>query len=685
MFLKHGSPRKLANPEGWHMDPDFADFAKAFVRYEQGQNPTISCRRNLQALRVIEHVLMREQGKAQPANIDLGTLDHAAQVLRERYGKDEAYSIAKKMMHIARFLSQHGLTHNDVGTWTSPIRPHLSINVQLGAEADAHRRTKLPNMSALNAIGVIFARDFDLADNACHPDVYVTSIVTMLMSQPSRIGEIHELAIDLEIEQCDLEGDLQYGFRYRSFKSLQGTRIKWIPTVWAPFAREAVRRIRHITEGPRAFARYVEAQLEARKTDPGTTLSFYRHASCPNVADDEPLTPEQAAAALGFAGQCKNARAFLFNRGVTSKHGAHTLNSLWASVLERLPLKFPYIDGARNKQLKYSDALFCMHANQLRKGIQPNPVSLWVPTASTLNPLISPASKNVESIFARHGVTEKNGQALRMNTHQLRHLLNTLAHLGSGDTFIDTNTINYWSGRDPAWQGVTYNHVPAEEIARRAAEVLENTNDGYGVIALPFPSPKDDLPPVCHWRVARPPPKECADIEMHHRSAVLMTIWGGCEHDWLLEPCQFHQDCLNCKEHFCVMGFGNDDLERIGRLRELLSKVIHQQALAKSAEDAGEYGASSYHAYQTTYRERIEQLITLLVSPDVPDGALIRLADATANSHLHRVLKQMVLRERVGNAEERDVVDALVLAYRENCALPVGDASSTPTLDDQFA
>jgi hypothetical protein len=255
-----------------------------------------------------------------------------------------------------------------------------------------------------------------------------------------------------------------------------------------------------------------------------------------------------------------------------------------------------------------------------------------------------------------------------MNSHQFRHLLNTLGHEGSGATFIDKDTINWWSGRDPAWQGATYNHVPVREIARRAGEALKNKDGSYKVIELPTPVPT--VVPAPHWTVTHPTPKSCADIEIHHRSAVLMTIWGGCEHDWLLEPCQFHQDCLNCKEHFCIKGFGKDDLERLGRLRELLDKVIHQQALAKAASDAGEYGAASYYAYQTSYRERIEQLVELIVNPEVAEGAVIRLAGATANSHLHRVLQEVAARELLGTPEKKDVVDALVLAYRENRAVP---------------
>ncbi len=331
------------------MDPTFTEFSKAYIRHEHGQNPAISQRRIFTALRAIEHVLTHERGEANPAGVDLGTFDNAAQVIREHCGKSAAYGGCLELKHLAKFFARNGLAHNDVGHWVSPISKNHLIHRQIGAEADAHRRSKLPNLIAVNAIGTIFANGFDLKDNDSHPDIYVTSIIAMLMGQPARIGEIHEMAIDLEIEQRDLQGDLQYGFRYRSFKSTQGTRIKWIPAIWVPIAREAVSRIREITEGPRSFANYIEAQIDRKRIDPTAPLRFYRHEGCPNVADDEPLTGKQAAAALGFTR--KLYRSFLASRGLTSRDGAYTLRTLWLFVLERLPSGFPYVKGAKNKRL----------------------------------------------------------------------------------------------------------------------------------------------------------------------------------------------------------------------------------------------------------------------------------------------------------------------------------------------
>ena len=158
---------------------------------------------------------------------------------------------------------------------------------------------------------------------------------------------------------------------------------------------------------------------------------------------------------------------------------------------------------------------------------------------------------------------------------------------------------------------------------------------------------------------------------MHYRSATVATIWGGCEHDWLLKPCPYNRDCLNCKSHVCIKGFGQDNQERLQRLKKLLDKIVVQQGLAQAALDRGEPGTKFWLEYQTLYRERVEELIRLLEDPNTADGAEIRLTNATANTHLHRVLQQKVLLAVENQLDEREAVNYLLAAYQENRALPL--------------
>lgn len=61
----------------------------------------------------------------------------------------------------------------------------------------------------------------------------------------------------------------------------------------------------------------------------------------------------------------------------------------------------------------------------------------------------------------------------------------------------------------------------------------------------------------------------------------------------------------------------------------------------------------------------------MLEDPSITEGAEIRLSNATANTHLHRVLQMKVLHAVENQLGDRDAVDYLVAAYRENRALPL--------------
>lgn len=346
---------------------------------------------------------------------------------------------------------------------------------------------------------------------------------------------------------------------------------------------------------------------------------------------------------------------------------------------DALPAGFPFVEGAKDKGLKYSEALFCMHPRQLRiDATGPiNPVGVWLPSLHTLNRRIS-GQKNEPCFFERHHAMDENGIRLRLNSHQIRHLLDTFSHESSGDHFLSKEAINALAGRAKNWQGETYNHVPAGEFAERARRATQQADGRNAVFDLPAEAnPSTQEIQTKHWSV-RLRPRSCADVDMHYRSATIATLWGGCEHDWLLKPCPYSRDCLNCTSHVCIKGLGKDDQERLERLKKLLDKIIVQQGLAIAAFERGDPGTRFWLEYQTAYRERVKELIGLLESPDVAEGAQIRLK-GTANTHLHRVLQQKVRESVEQGMIEADAVAYLLSAYQENRALPL--EAATPMLE----
>lgn len=668
--IKSGS-RKTIDPD-LKLHPDFIDFAKAYVRHAESDNPSFANRKkDLTALRLIERALEEEGAGGDPTRITLHTLDRAVRVGLECLGsKSRQYSLGCHLEHLAKVLQRRGLSRNAVGSFVNPNPAPQDMGIKLGKEADEHRAKHLPDERALIAINSVFTHIAEPERPENHRDVFVTGSVVLYEAGSKRGNELFETRIGALLSEFDSEGKEQWGLRWRSFKNPNDpTRISWFSEEMAPFAIEAYQRIVAITKEPRRFAKYCETQLAMRNKNPDDPrLRFYRHPGCPDVPDDQPLTRLEVLAALG---SISTSNAALKKRGLKSRAGTYTLNSLWLWVLDRLPKGFPYMKGAKDKRLKYSEALFCMHPFQLKIDKQgtTDPVGVWRPTLATLSCHLV-GRIDSPSFFERHRAMDEYGNPVLLRSHQIRHMIDTFGHESTGKYYVSKAAINALAGRDKAWQGSTYNHVDAGVYAERGRQATQQADGSNPVFDLPVVArPATEEIETKHWSVRRRP-NSCADVDMHYRSATIATIWGGCEHDWLLKPCPYSRDCLNCTSHVCIKGLGKDDQERLERLKKLLDKIIVQQGLAKTAFERGDPGTSFWVDYQTAYRERVEELIRLLERPDVPEGAQIWLK-GTSNTHLHRVLGQKVLETVEKQLVEADAVAYLLSAYRENRALPL--------------
>lgn len=654
------------------LHPDFIDFAKAYLRHAESDNPSLDNRiKDLSALRLIEHALEEEGAGGDPTRITLHTLNRAARIGREPpNSKFYAYGSGRCLERIAKVLRRKALTRNDVGSFSNPNSRPEPTSIMLGEEADHHRAKRLPDERALIAINSVFSQITEPERPENYRDVFVTSSIVLYQAGSKRGNELFETRIGALFSETDSDGKEQWGLRWRSFKNPKDpTRPSWFAEPMAPYAIEAYRRIKAITDEPRRFAAYCEKQLALREKDPNNPrLRFYRHPGCPNVPDDQPLTKLEVLAALGSA---STKSPVLHKKGLKSRAGTYTLTSLWRWVLDRLPEGFPYVAGAKDKKLKYSEALFCMHRLQLKIDANgaTDPVGVWLPDLITLNDQLRGGS-SITSFFERHRAMDENGSPLRLKSHQIRHLIDTFGHESTGEHYLSKEAINALAGRAKGWQGNTYNHVPASEYAERARKATQQADGRNPVFDLPAPAlPATDDIALKHWSV-RLRPRSCAEVDMHYRSATIATLWGGCEHDWLIKPCPYSRDCLNCTSHVCIKSLGKDDQERLERLKKFLDKIIIQQGLAKTAFERGDPGTSFWVEYQTAYRERVEELIRLLESPDVPVGAQIRLK-GTSNTHLHRVLAQKVLESVEHKLVEADAVAYLLSAYKENRPLPL--------------
>lgn len=630
-FTKLGTPQSVtkAAADMRQLDIDFIDFAKACVRYEHTHNPGSVAKigRNITALRLLEKSLLDLKGSADPISIDVVVLDHAAKLGQSHFGRN-GYESCQRLRNLAIFLTAHHLVSVDLSYWKHPLRAYKNVKEGIGPESDELRRKKMPDPDALNALAEIFSSNLDSKCNAQHRDIYTTSVCAMLLSAPSRGSEIHDLPVDLEVEEIDRRGDSQYGFRYFSGKGYGGD-VKWVPEVMVPVAKLAVKRLHEITNDARKLALYIERQLEQKKANAHAEMRFFRHTSCPDVPDDQPLTAEQASKALGYANfEC------LRKAGLSRKNGAYTLNTLWQWVLTQQPPDFPWLNRA--KKIRFSSALFCMFKSQLGIKRSRSPVILWAPKLVIFCSDCTPNSWTKQNtIFQRYGYLKPNGEQLRLNSHSLRHYINTLAQKGN----MTQEEIAKWSGRTNHRANRIYNHESESDVLNRARRAMQSGNaENNATEDKSFVSEED----ATHWTVTSDTdPISFSDLRLSPRGASHLTLWGRCVHDFLLSPCEKFADCLNCEEHFCTKSDSNGDKDRLSRLKSLLVEVEQELNQAKICSDAGDPGAAAWYESHRKYRARLLQLVRILEDPKVPNQSVISLYDGTAKTHLLRIINSV--------------------------------------------
>lgn len=601
------------------MAEDFRDFAKAYLRYQQGHNPT-GTKNELKALRAIEASLVQVNGNSSILGLSITCLDEAASLAKQHYSDGACYQCGREIERLAHFVSTNFLVPAKLNFWRNPIvRP--GDTVRTGAEAKAARAKKLPDEIALNALAEIFA------NQPRDPrDIFTTSVFAMLMSAPSRISEVLALPVDCEVVETDRDGVERYGWRFFSGKGYEGD-IKWIPSVMVSVAKTAVQRLRSISADARKLATWIEESPNR----------FYRHECCPVVSDDTPLTMEQACQALGLAhNDLKACRTSLNNRGLKEIDGAHTLNSLWVHVLSRLPSDFPWFD--KEKGIKYSDALFVLNKNQLNGVKGCLPTELHKPDNNFFNNDLS-LRESLEgehrNIFDRHGYVSEHGQRLSLKSHQARHFLNTLAQRGG----LSNLEIAKWSGRADVKQNRVYNHMTEYEMVAMA-ERIDPTKNMFGPVG----------------EAHKNSPVTTQEFNALEQAAVHVTEFGFCVHDYTMSPCEKYRDCINCTEQVCIKG----DEANLERIKARLEKTEALLSMAKNAVEEGDVGADRWLTYHQKSVTRLRELVAILDSPEIEKGAQIKLR-GNDFTQLRRVAHKKEQLSTKGDTSDND--ESLILSH----------------------
>lgn len=602
------------------LNTEILPFAKSYVRYSQGLNPT-KLRNEFKALRCIEKALLTVKGKADITLVDHAVLDVAGEVAREY--QSTAYQAGNALVKLIKFLNKSQIASSNL-EWQNPFPKPLELN-RTDRETKQKRDSMLPEDHELDAMAEMFAADLE-----CSRDRFTTSIFALLMCAPSRITEVQDLPVNCLHRQPDSNGVERLGLRHYAGKGY-ASDIKYIQTAFVDVAEEAVRRLTELSKEGRKLAAWYENNPD----------KFYRHEGCPSVAENAPLSVEQACRALGLSTSSPHAsldhyfQKYAPYAQLKRSGEPLTLAFLNGYCRSALPKGWPWLNEERG--IKYSNALCCFRAHELREDFAPSPIKLWSPGKSTFTTDLNQIDGQERSIWKRHGYKNPDGTEISMTSHQVRHLLNTAAQRGN----LGQLDISRWSGRANIHQNKTYNHMADAEYVdlARAAGVGES-----------------DAPSGLIAKIRVNAPVTLEDLEAIGDAIAHVTELGFCVHDYSMLPCQKCRDCLNCTEHVCVKG----DAVKLQRMKQQRGLISDQLERAKAEDTAGTYGADRWSLHHLKTLERLDQLIQFMESPELTDGALIRLS----------------------NDQEFSPIKRELAARRSASKLIAGDPPSAPALDD---
>ncbi|MEZ8627382.1 integrase [Vibrio splendidus] len=682
-FTTFGANSRRRNPDEL-LDESLIPFAKAYVTYGGGTKAGIETK--FKALRAINAGWQRlHKGKIfETTKLTAKTFDEAQFASKESLSAGAAYQAGRGLNNLLKFLIGYKLLKPF--RWKSGLKK--PADNATGDDADKRRQDKMPDENALLALASVNAQK---TEELSPRDIFTTSTVTLLLAAPNRgseplyllsypihtdklkvwevlkmdgftkddvkeilkyqkendialentestvfneSGNVTEDSQETDNEELDLAATIQIkGLKWYSGKDF-GHAHKWIPTCMYGVVDTAVERLRELSKPARAFAKMLEA-----------TSDFPRHELCPDVPEDQLLTMDEAAMALGRdlssygdlsdkknRDRWRNARnEFLTRKGVLREDFLVTLRDLNLILRNDLPNDFPYIpfgNGNGHVKIKWSEALYAGFANCLGTAKSNISTELLIPTINTLNEDLAPTKKKNRttgelstgtlSVFQRWGYGD-----LKMTSHQIRHLLDTMAAVNGMDGEQRAN----WAMRSDPRHNRYYDHTPPEEYGADFIEAREAELASQGLMS-------NKTTGTTQIQVQVATPRTIQELNTKAALTAHTNEWGMCVMSYMTEPCPKYRDCLHCDDQVCEKG-DDDKCERIRKRLKDEKKLLRKD---KKAVDDGVQGAVQFYERRKLTTERCEQLLDMMEDPSIEDGSLIRLLNVEDVTQLDRAM-----------------------------------------------
>ncbi len=682
-FTIFGASSRQRNSEEL-LDESLIPFAKAYVTYGGGTKAGID--NKFKALRAINAGWEKlHKGEIfETSKLTAKTFDEAQRAAKESLSVGAAYQAGRGLNNLLKFLIEYKLLKPF--KWKSGLKK--PAHNATSDDADKRRQDKMPDENALMALASVNAQK---TEDLSPRDIFTTSTMTLLLAAPNRGSEplylhsnpIHtdelkvwevlrmdgftkddvkeilkyqkenNIAFETDVggvinksdyvtensqsaegEELDLDATIQIkGVKWYSGKDY-GHAHKWIPTCMYGVVDAAVERLRVQSEPARKFAKMLE-----------DSPCFPRHKLCPDVSEDQLLTCDEAAMALGLdlskygdLSDTKNRKKWqtarnqlLKRKGLERKNYQVTLQDLNLILRNDLPEGFPFIpfdNSNGHVKIKWSEALYAGFTNCLDTTKSSIPTELYIPTINTLNEDLAPTKKKNRvtgelstgslSVFQRWGHGD-----LSMTSHQVRHLLDTLAAVNGMDGEQRAN----WAMRSDPRHNRYYDHTTPEEYGADFIEERETELTTQDLMRTPTTG-------SMQIQIQVATPRTLQELNTKAALTAHTNEFGMCVTSYMAEPCTKYRDCINCDKQVCEKG----DDGKCERIRKRLKDEKRLLKMDKRAVDEGVQGARQFYERRKLTTERCEQLLAMMEDPSIEEGSLIRLLSVEDVTQLDRAM-----------------------------------------------
>jgi hypothetical protein len=553
-------------------EPKYADFAKAIIlkRASQRMVGYAFQKAMLVALRYLYGSLVRG-GTTDPTLLETHHFQAAVLEACRTVVPSSAYRIGALLREVADFVNDNQITLIPI-RFNNPI-PHPPEGDGTDPQSQAEGLEKMPSRATLEALA-------DASNNPLDDEEKILlRVIDLHVVGGFRTGEAATIPLDCWVEEAVIGRDgrpkidettgeqvKRFGLRYWPEKGGE-TLIKWLPDCAVPLARRAVEDLTRLCTPARSVAATLEHEPD-RVPLPG------------NYHPDELLDRNQLVKVLGLS--CwGSARCFLDKikirpverergKGRGGHRNLYRVREIERALVNRRA-RLEVVTKPNGKKQKLSESLCVMFRNQFDSC---RATLYFLPELIGYRQICTAlgSAPDATSVFSRRGLTEPDGSPIRIKTHAFRHWLNTLADRGG----LSDVELALWMGRRDVRQNQAYKHGTVEQRVAWAREMI-----GSGKLQGPVTD---------KYNTINDP------VEKEHFLEVFVNVahftpLGVCVHDFGLDPCPYHLNCLRgCTEYLRTKG----DEEERKNIRELRVFTARELEKAEQAMLEDEYNASNW-------------------------------------------------------------------------------------------